>query len=216
MYIERHADGELLEHCRAGEYVYVLSTRQVGKSSLMYRTARQLRASGFAAVIVDLSCPGAETTAEQWYLGLLTRIAQRLLLDFDVLAWWQTNAQFGETERFARFFTELKEHTDPVYSAQFSPDGQRIVTASDDRTARVWEATTGKPIAELKGHSAAVSSAQFSPDGQWIVTASGDKTAIVYPYEMFAPFDDLRRLTKSFCVPAAGRYVNSDLRNAHG
>jgi WD40 repeat protein len=67
-----------------------------------------------------------------------------------------------------------------VSAASFSPDGQRIVTASEDRTARVWDAATGKELARLQGHEGNVSAAWFSPDGQRIVTASLDKTARVW------------------------------------
>ena len=64
--------------------------------------------------------------------------------------------------------------TAAVRSAAFSPDGKRIVTASDDKTARLWDAATGKPVGELKGHDSPCASAAFSPDGKRIVTASGD------------------------------------------
>jgi WD40 repeat protein len=66
-------------------------------------------------------------------------------------------------------------------SAAFSPDGKRIVTASADKTARVWDADTGKPIGEpLTGHTESVFSAEFSPNGKRIVTASKDKTARIW------------------------------------
>jgi WD40 repeat protein len=63
-----------------------------------------------------------------------------------------------------------------VVTAAFSPDGKRIVTASSDKTARLWDAD-GKPIGELQGHTDAVYSAAFSPDGKRIVNASEDNTA---------------------------------------
>jgi WD40 repeat protein len=67
-----------------------------------------------------------------------------------------------------------------VFFAEFSPDGQRVVTASYDKTARVWDARTGQPLTEPLWHESLVQSAQFSPDGQRVVTASNDKTARVW------------------------------------
>ena len=67
-----------------------------------------------------------------------------------------------------------------VFTASFSPDGQRVVTAGEDRTARVWDAATGQVIAKLEGHTGAVTSAVFSPDGQRVVTAGEDRTARVW------------------------------------
>jgi WD40 repeat protein len=71
------------------------------------------------------------------------------------------------------------EHTDDVFSASFSSDGKRVVTASRDKTARVWDADTGKPVAEPMTQGYAVYSASFSPDGRRVVTASWDTTARV-------------------------------------
>jgi len=65
-------------------------------------------------------------------------------------------------------------HTDCLNSASFSPDGMRVLTASDDKTARVWDARTGATIAELKGHTQRLSSASFSPDGMRVLTTSGE------------------------------------------
>jgi WD domain, G-beta repeat len=76
-----------------------------------------------------------------------------------------------------------------VYSATFSPDGSRIVTGSEDKTARVWDARSGAPVLELKGHTAAVRSATFSPDGSRIVTGTfgKDQTARVWDARSGAP-----------------------------
>jgi len=74
----------------------------------------------------------------------------------------------------------LRGHTDTVYAAAFSPDGQHVVTGSDDGTARVWRADgTGSPVV-LEGHTNRVNAAAFSPDGQHVVTGSWDDTARVW------------------------------------
>ena len=69
---------------------------------------------------------------------------------------------------------ELNGHTDRVSSVTFSPDGTRILTGSDDRTAKVWDARTGTALLELKGHTGGVSSVAFSLDGTRIFTGIGD------------------------------------------
>jgi TIR domain/WD domain, G-beta repeat len=80
----------------------------------------------------------------------------------------------------ANWHFALGGHDGPVYSAAFSPDGTRIVTASGDNTARIWDAASRKEIAVLRGHNVRVKSAAFSPDGTRIVTASGDNTARIW------------------------------------
>jgi WD40 repeat protein len=74
----------------------------------------------------------------------------------------------------------LEGHTGRVRSAVYSPDGQYIITASDDKTVRVWEAGSGHEVRRLEGHTGPVRSAVYNPDGQYIVTASDDKTVRVW------------------------------------
>jgi tetratricopeptide (TPR) repeat protein len=61
----------------------------------------------------------------------------------------------------------------------FSPDGKRVLTGSDDGTARVWDAQTGAEIARLL-HEDEVNAVAFSPDGKWVLTGSRDDTARVW------------------------------------
>ena len=74
----------------------------------------------------------------------------------------------------------LKGHKGWVTSAAYSPDGKRIVTDSYDKTAKVWDANTGKELFTLKGHERQLNSAIYSAGGDRIVTASFDKTAKVW------------------------------------
>ena len=74
----------------------------------------------------------------------------------------------------------LAGHSNTVNSAVWSPDGSRILTASDDKTARVWDPASGRELAVLKGHAGTVYSATWSPNGSRILTASRDLTARVW------------------------------------
>ena len=68
----------------------------------------------------------------------------------------------------------------PIRKASFSPDGKRVVTASNDSTARIWDTASGKTLLILNGHTAAVTDAVFSPDGKLILTGSDDTFAILW------------------------------------
>jgi WD40 repeat protein/tRNA A-37 threonylcarbamoyl transferase component Bud32 len=66
----------------------------------------------------------------------------------------------------------LLGHEDRVIACDWSRDGKRVVTASVDKTARVWDADTGREVAVLRGHEGALASARFGPDGRSIATIS--------------------------------------------
>ena len=63
-----------------------------------------------------------------------------------------------------------------VYSVNFSPDGETLVSGSSDKTVRLWNVSDGKEIAILKGHTDSVDSVSFSPDGKTLASGSSDKT----------------------------------------
>ena len=78
--------------------------------------------------------------------------------------------------------TVLRGHENWVRSATFSPDGARIVTASVDRTARIWDAGTGAEITVLRGLEGWALSAAFSPDGARMFTSSNNGTVRIWNY----------------------------------
>jgi WD40 repeat protein len=75
----------------------------------------------------------------------------------------------------------MRGHSDFIVSVAFDPKGDRVVTASRDGTARLWDALTGDPTGiVIRGHTAALTSVAFSLDGDRIITASWDGTARVW------------------------------------
>jgi eukaryotic-like serine/threonine-protein kinase len=138
------------------------------------------------------------TQALQAQSRLLTQAAAQRLKNKDVagaqgvILEVLTNSEFAHSHTPAAIsaFQEIRAadvqlavltgHGDRLNSAAYSPDGGRIVTASNDKTARIWDARTGVELAVLFGHGDAVASAAYSPDGTRIVTASYDKTALIW------------------------------------
>jgi WD40 repeat protein len=74
----------------------------------------------------------------------------------------------------------LEGHTNAIAAVAFSPDGKRLATASFDKTAKVWDVSSGEEWLTLTGHTDALRGVSFSPDGKRLATASGDGTVRVY------------------------------------
>ena len=70
----------------------------------------------------------------------------------------------------------LTGHVDAVYGVDWSPDGRRIATSSNDNKIRIWSADTFEPLLTLEGHDSYVHDVAWSPDGTQLASASGDGT----------------------------------------
>jgi hypothetical protein len=112
-YVKRPTDEELFQHIMAREFCYILTPRQMGKSSLMIRTAQRLSKEGVRSAIVDLTQIGTVQSEDQWYKGILTQIARRLRLTVDPVSWWEQRKDIPNIQKFIEFFeetlSELKE-----------------------------------------------------------------------------------------------------------
>lgn len=86
----------------------------------------------------------------------------------------------------------LVGHSGPVYGLSFSPDNKYLISASEDKTARLWSLDTYTALVSYKGHNAPVWDVKFSPFGHYFATASHDQTARlwatdhIYPLRIFA------------------------------
>jgi hypothetical protein len=99
-YVERQADRDLLVNMVRGEFCYVLTSRQMGKSSLMVRTAIKLREKGVHVAVLDLTAIGQNITPEQWYDGLMVRMGRQLRLEDELDDYWRQQERLGPVQRF--------------------------------------------------------------------------------------------------------------------
>lgn len=99
-YVRRSSDEELYAGLMENEFCHVLTARQMGKSSLMLRTAARLRQSGIGVAALDLTGIGTNLTPEQWYSGLIVQLGDRLKLEDELLDYWSANLSMGPMQRW--------------------------------------------------------------------------------------------------------------------
>jgi hypothetical protein len=109
-YVMRTADRQLYQGLIAGELCYVLNSRQMGKTSLRFRTMKLLQAEGIACAAIDLQAIGSRNiTVQQWYAGLVKRLVQGFGLTdrFNFRGWWQEQDLLSPVQRWCDFIETI-------------------------------------------------------------------------------------------------------------
>lgn len=115
LYVERSADGILSAALKQGDYAYVLSSRQTGKTSLMVRTLNKLREAGCRCAKVDLGSMGTVVDPNQWYMGLAMEIAEAVGCDESFVEEHFAAERRTTIQRFTRFLRDLvAQSTQPL------------------------------------------------------------------------------------------------------
>ncbi|CAE8712188.1 unnamed protein product, partial [Polarella glacialis] len=81
-------------------------------------------------------------------------------------------------------------HEGEISKVQFSPNGYKIITASSDRTCRLWSVETGECLQVLEGHSDEIFSCAFNYEGDTVITGSKDNTCRIWKDNFFMPVDE--------------------------
>jgi len=180
---------------QSGKAIYALRVKTGGGDAAEFSFDGRSLAVALSDVVIIIDADSGARVAELNHAGVkrvaFSKDSTRLLTvsdDDETVRVW--NAKNGQLIAILKGHVHTPNTEGMAYNfiaaAQFSADGQRVLTASEDRTARVWDANTGREIALLRGHDKALLDAFFALGEERVVTRDEDSIRL---WSLKAPAD---------------------------
>ncbi|MBD2164392.1 AAA-like domain-containing protein [Calothrix membranacea FACHB-236] len=112
-YVKRKADDNLFNALKTGEFCYVFSSRQMGKSSLRVHTIHRLQKEGIICSVIDLTEIGSQLNYQQWYKGIAYSLMMNLQISTPIIQkeWWEKHKDLSSAYQLSLFLDELLKST---------------------------------------------------------------------------------------------------------